>query len=402
MGDISQINDVAAANISEVNDVAKANISEINDQGVPASGATRWVAATQNGFIAYAANSDLTSWTSYDGFNESDSPVVNQNQGDSESIAFGKNASGADIYLATRAQQKPQDNSNAGSRIRELTISGTDVTSSGEWTNIDVDSDTGSKNVVMEILWGARSDGTAAGTWVAVGKQGSGDIFRSTDGGANWSAVDISGLSGHQSGNNNQPYINGVASDGQGNWMFAQADRIYYSTDDAASWAVSTPFDSPAPGRGQALVYTNSTWVYIYSQSSDVRIRSCAASDITDWTDTQVDASNVNHQANNGNNVKAVAAGGIVCIASEKDSVINYFTVSGKTVGTVNEVSGFTLIRGLATDGTKWVAACDDGDLYEAATTDLSSWTQRLDGFQADGSSELDFEAVCANVTYPL
>ena len=63
MGDINQINDVDYANISQINDVATANVNEVNDQGVAASGATRWVVATQNGYLAYAASSDLTSWT---------------------------------------------------------------------------------------------------------------------------------------------------------------------------------------------------------------------------------------------------------------------------------------------------------------------------------------------------
>jgi hypothetical protein len=72
MGDINQINDVAAANVNQVNDVAKANINEVNDQGVPASGATRWVVGAEDGFIAHAANSDRTSWSVYDSISTND------------------------------------------------------------------------------------------------------------------------------------------------------------------------------------------------------------------------------------------------------------------------------------------------------------------------------------------
>ena len=267
MSEYVKINAVDSADIVKVNGVEKANIVSIDGCTTPSAGATRWVAATQNGYLAYAANSDLTSWTAYDAYDESGSDGAAQNSGDSESVAYGKNNSGAAIYIATRATQ------SSGTQIRELTISGTDVTANSEWTNIDLDG-SNSKAAIMQVLWGARSDGTAAGTWIAVGKQGTGNIYRSIDGGANWSAVDISGLSGHLSGNANQPYLNGVAHDGNGKWMTGQANRIYYSTDDGASWAVSTPFSSNAPCRFQGIVYTNNSWVICYSRQSAIRYRS--------------------------------------------------------------------------------------------------------------------------------
>ena len=395
MGDINQINDVDYANISQINDVATANVNEVNDQGVAAAGATRWVVATQNGYLAYAASSDLTSWTSYDAYDESGSDGANQNSGDSESVSYGKNNSGSPIYVATRSQQ------NGGTQIRELTISGTDVTANSEWTNIDLEG-SGSKEAIMEVQWGARSDGTAAGTWVAVGKQGTGNIFRSTDGGANWSAVDISGLSGHSSGNVNADFINGVASDGAGKWMFAQDNRIYYSTDDAASWSVSTPFSSNSPGYAHNVVFTNNSWVLCYSRSSTVRFRSCAASDITDWG-SEVTAVNIPHSTTDARLVKMAAANGNVCAVGEFNLNINRFTVNGKTIGTVSNVTltGTGSARGIATDGTKWILACEDGDLHES-TDNGANWTQRLDAFQADGNNTLDFEAVTGNVFLPL
>ena len=392
MGDINQINDVAAANISQVNDVAKANISEINDQGVPASGATRWVAATQNGYLAHAANSDLTSWSSYDAYDEGSST---QGSGDSESVAYGKNNSGAGIFIATRSIQ------NGGTQTRELTVSGTDVTATGEWTNVDLDG-SGSKAAIMEVQWGPRSDGSTAGTWIAVGKQGSGNIYRSTDGAANWSAVDLTGLSGHLYGNVNQDWINGCANDGGGKWMFAQDNRIYYSTDDGASWSVSTPFSSDAPGYAQNVVYTNNSWVLIYSRQSAIRFRSCAASDITDWGN-EVNAVNLTHTTTDNRGVKAAAANGNVCVVTENDTDINRFTVNGKTIGTVSNtsLSNTGACRHIATDGTKWVVVCNDGDAHES-TDNGANWTQRLDGFQADGNNALDFEGVAADVYLPL
>ena len=396
MPDIHAVNGVAEASVQAVNGVAEASIETINGVTLNSGPATasRWVAATENGYLAHAANSDLTSWTAYDAYAEGDN-ASNQSQGDSESVAYGKNSSGAGIFVATRATQAQ------GSQIRELTVSGTDVTSSGTWTNIDLAGEN-SKSVIMEVQWGPHSNGDTAGVWIAVGKQGDGDIYRSTDGAANWSAIDLSGLSGHLSGNVNQDWINGVANDGNGKWMFAQDNRIYYSTDDGASWSVSTPFSSNSPGYAQNIVYTNNSWVFIYSRSSQVRFRSCAASDITDWGN-EVDSSNMTHTTTDNRGVKAAAANGNVCVVTESSAVINRFTVSGKTIGTVSSVtiSNSGAVRHIATDGTKWVAVCNDGDAHES-TDNGANWTQRLDGFQADGNNALDFEGVAADVYLPL
>jgi len=394
MPDIQAVNGVAEADVQAVNGVAEASIQAINGVDMPTgvSTASRWVAATQNGYLAHAANSDLTSWTAYDSYDEGD---ANQNTGDSESIAFGKNNSGADIYVATRSIQ------NGGTQTRELSVSGTNVTANGEWTNVDLDGSS-SKAAIMEVQWGARSNGAAAGTWIAVGKQGTGNIYRSTDGAANWSAVDISGLTGHSSGNANHDWINGVANNGQGEWMFAQDNRIYHSSDDGASWAVSTPFSSDAPGYPHDVVFTNNSWVLCYSRQSAIRFRSCAASDITDWGD-EVDGINMAHTTSDNRAVKMAAANGNVCAVTESDTDINRFTVNGKTIGTVSNtsLSNTGTCRHIATDGTKWVVVCNDGDVHES-TDNGASWTQRLDGFQADGNNALDFEAVTCDKTLPL
>ena len=378
MGDINQINDVAAANINQVNDVAKANINEVNDQGVAASVATRWVAATENGYIAYAANSDRTSWTAYDGVSGTT---------DNDDIGFGKNNGGSAIYIATRQ-----------GATRELTISGTDVTTDAEWTDINLDgADT---DRIMQILWGARSDGTAAGTWMAVGDQDGEQIYRSIDGGANWSAIDLSGLTNHATAD----YINGIASDGSGNWMFAQDDRLYYSTNDGASFAVSTPFTSGGtPGRPQGIVYTNSSWVLCYSRSSAVHFRSCAGSDVTDWG-SEVTSDSVTHFTTNGLTVKMAAAAGRVAAISENDKDLNYFDVNGKVISDLAKVT-LTMsndkAQDIATDGSTWLVAATDGDIWES-TDSAESWAEIVTGFQADGSNELDLESITCDVILPL
>ena len=378
MPDIEALNAVAAGDIEGVNGVAKADIETVNGAGIPASGATRWVVATENGYIAYAANSDRTSWTAYDGVSGTE---------DNDDIGFGKNNGGSAIYIATR-----------NGSTRELTISGTNVTTDAEWTDINLDG--ADNDRIMQILWGARSDGTAAGTWMAVGDQDGEQIYRSIDGGANWSAIDLSGLTNHATND----YINGVASDGSGNWMFAQDDRLYYSTNDGASFAVSTPFTSGGtPGRPQGIVYTNSSWVLCYSRSSAIRFRSCAGSDITDWG-TEVDGINMTHLTANHLTVKMAAAAGRVAAISELDDDLNYFDVSGKAISNLAKVDlsmGADKAEDIATDGSSWLIAATDGDIWES-TDSAESWSQTVDGFQADGSNTLDLQSITCDVLLPL
>lgn len=166
MGDYAQIHDVAVANISQINDVPYANCGQVNDCTKAVSGASRWVVVTGGGYVAHAANSNRTSWTSYDGAASTPTSIA---------LAFGKNSSGAGIYVA-----------GTTSHQRELLVSSTDVTDGNEWTDVNVSPN----DDQYAVAWGARSDGTAAGTWMSGGDDGL--LMRSTDGAANWSAVDMS------------------------------------------------------------------------------------------------------------------------------------------------------------------------------------------------------------------
>ena len=390
MGDINQISDVAPASISQINDVPYANCAEVNDCTSPSVGATRWVIGADDGLIAHAANSDRTSWTTYDSIATSD---TNDNDYD---IAFGKNNSGAGIFVCTR------DGS-----VRELQVSGTDVTSTASWTDVSTNAaaegGSANKKLIMSVRWGARSDGTAAGTWMAVGHQGDQDIYRSTDGGANWSAIDLSGLTGHDS----QVFINGIASDGQGKWAFAQGNRFYYSTNDGASFAVSTPFDSGGgkgvPGRIHAIIFTNNSWVIMYSTSSQVHVRSCAASDITDWG-TEVRLNNLLHMSSNKQKgqMAADASGRVVATTNRLEADLYYFDVNGKVISNSNLVtlsmSGDN-IQDVATDGSTWLLACADGDVWES-TNAGASWSQIANNQGADSAD--DFTSVTCDVVLPL
>jgi hypothetical protein len=107
--------------------------------------------------------------------------------------------------------------------------------------------------------------------------------------------------------------------------------------------------------------------------------------------------------SNNSTNVKIASANGNVVACSEGNLQINRFTVSGKTIGTVSKTTqtGHGTCKGLATDGTTWVMTCTAGDLISSADNG-ATWTQRLDGFQADGSSAINLAGIAADVILPL
>ena len=398
MADYAQINDVAAASIAQINDVPYANCAEVNDCTSPSLGATRWVVGADDGLIAHAANSDRTSWTTYGGVTGGG---THDNKFD---IQFGQNASGQGVYVCTR---------DGG--VREIQISGTDVTANAAWTDINIDG-TSSNVKMLTVAWGARSDGTAVGQQTSSHQK----IYRSTDGGVNWSAIDLSGLSGHSS----SVWINNIASDGNGNWAFVQGNRFYYSTNDGQSFAVSTPFDVGAnnkgvPGRAHALIFTNNSWVLMYSNSSQIHVRSCAASDITDWGDERR-LNNLQHMSANTEkgNMAANASGRVVAVTMKNEADLYFFDVNGKTItanipspangnGTelasgsnyVNLSMSSDNIKDVATDGNTWLLACQDGDIWES-TNDGESWSQIANEQGADAAD--DFTSITCDVLLPL
>ena len=397
MPDIEAINSVAIANIESVNGAAKANIESVGGASVvaAATGATRWVAICEDGFVAYCSNTDRTSWL---GYSSDTDGAGGQGVADGVEVAFGRNATGAGIYVGSRV-----------SSSRELSVSGTDVTSTANWTVTDlgVDAGSGIGGTVyrqMAMQWGARSNGATAGTWMSVGHQAAKEIFRSTDGAANWSAVDLSNINNH----NLTQFIRGIASDGSGDWMTLQGlngGRIYYSTDDGASFSASSPFTF---GRGHAIAYTNSTWVAVYARSNKIYVRTCADSDITTWSN-EVQLIGVPNLTQEQQKISIAAAGGKCCVVGEGSSNVISFSVDGTnaptSVKTSLSMSGDTLFD-VATDGTTWLLATKDSDVWEANQSDLTSWTQIVNGihYNADGSDKnnKDLRGICADVVLPL
>lgn len=395
MADYAKLNDVSASDIVKINGVAYASVAKCSGLSSPASGASRWVVASAGGYVLHAAASDLTSWSSYDGATDSPNSIA---------LAFGKNSAGAGIYVA-----------GTNASTRELLVSGTDVTTAGVWTDVNISPN----DDQYAVSWGAKSDGATAGVWMSAGDDGL--VMRSTDGAATWSAVNMS------STNLGTKVIWGIANNGAGKWAFgAGSAYLFVSTDDGATWSDSQPWSTNTPGKIKGIIYTNNSWVIAYSRSSTVHFRSCSDSDLTDWSDEfSVNSTNFPARPSNGTGasvtfanpssqeqfVRMAAFNGKVCAVSTADEVILSFDVDGKTIsngtfrdGNKADETGLDLDSGdlcasLATDGTTWVLSCRDGDIH--VSTDGDTWTRVLNDVSL-GGSERHLNAVACDVVLPL
>tara|TARA_Y100000004_G_scaffold160335_1_gene187704 strand:- start:174 stop:1316 length:1143 start_codon:yes stop_codon:yes gene_type:complete len=376
----SKYNGVAAADIVKIDGAAIADISKCDGIEVPAAGATRWVIAMSAGKVAHAAASDLTSWTNYDNTSGTGTPGAFD-------IAAGKDASGNIIYVMSR-----------DSTSQELQVSGTDVTSTSDWTAVDL----GSGDLDQyRIIW--CDDGTTSGVWLCVGRQTSDTVYRSTDGAATWSGVDISGLAGHTSGSSNGIQ---AMTFGNGTVMMAQTDRIYYSTDYGASWTSIAPFaGNNPPGVGRALTYTNNSFALVYGRSGVIRARSCADSDVTDWGDevTVDDGPIRNPSGTLADKIAIASAGGRVVHVTDNDAELGFFDVDGKTLSNVTTVdpniSSGRRPEDIETDGNgTWIIACRSGDVWRS-TNNAVSWTRIVTNL--DGSNT-NLVGVCCDALGPF
>tara|TARA_Y100001963_G_scaffold40948_1_gene57427 strand:+ start:84 stop:1223 length:1140 start_codon:yes stop_codon:yes gene_type:complete len=375
MPDYVKFDGVAVADIVKIDGVSKSGIAKVCGATTPAAGATtatRWVVALDDGFVSYAPNSDLTDWTTYDHLTGTGHPPAFD-------ICAGKNASGETIYICS-----------LDTPTKELLVSGNDVTSTNDWTVIDLG--TGDQDQ-FRIIW--FDDGSTSGVWLAVGRQASAGVSRSTDGGANWSNVALSGLTGHDTtrGIQAMAYGNGVV-------MLAQDERIYTSTDDGASFSVSTPFSTDTPTSARCLTYTNNSWVLVCGRSGELRVRSCADSDLTDWSAEYTPTTLTRNPSNTFEDTVVIASyNGRVCHITTKDRYLSYFDVDGKTVSNMNHVtldmnSASNRAEDIDTDGTTWLIAAREGDIWKSVDSG-ESWSKVLDDL---GGSSDHAMAICSDV----
>jgi len=104
--------------------------------------------------------------------------------------------------------------------------------------------------------------------------------------------------------------------------------------------------------------------------------------------------------SSNGDRMRfAASAGRVVAVTSKLENNLNYFDVDGKVISDLTNVvltmNGDNLMD-VATDGTTWLAACLDGDIWES-TNAGAAWSQ-----VADAQSSDDFESITCDVVLPL
>jgi hypothetical protein len=379
MPDIQAVNGVAGASIQAVNGVGVADIQAVNGLDVPsgASGATVWVVVQDDRNVAYASESDTTSWTEYDS-RDSTPP--------SGTVAFihlayGKDAAdGNPIYVASyEAGNAEISYSSDPTNDQEWSITNT-VVGGGDWP---------ATKWIWALAWGD-------GFWFAAGKNSSGSesIMTSTNGSA-WTEVDLSSDSSLTSAG-----IYGLTTNGTGTWWFAQQNRIYKATDDGSgnfSWSLRhTLLDSSDadPGDIRGLFFTNNSLV-AWVDANPALIFSCAVSDDTDWSDET--ACNTAHNVNHNTQMFA-ASGRFIAVDDQRYWAAD---ISGKSITLEHDKVLFGGTHGnancVASDGTgKWMVGCVDGDVLRS-TDDGDNWS-----IVATNVASEQMESIVGNVYLPL
>ena len=384
MSNFDKINNVLDTAVHSIDGVAKAQVKSFNGADIIAgpAGASDWVAGTNVQWVGYAPSDDVTSWTWYD--------RIDDGTPDAYDIAYGKDGSGNGIYVCTN------DSSN-----KELSISSTDVMDGDPWTHKDIDS---GANDQFVVCWSNDSTSSTSGVWICVGSQSTNEsYYRSTDGGANWTEISLSGISGHTS-----TKITALAADGQGNWMMGQNDRIYYSDDDGASFSLVHTFTGESITRISGAVYTNNSWVVSYERSTDSNktyFKSCAASDRTTWSAEAGGGSLQSYGSGNlGRTSIAADSSGRIAIVPHNRDDIGYADIDGTTISNFG-VFGISSVtpssekaRDVTTDGSTWLVVGQDGILLRS-TDNAETWELVASDIY---NSTVDVNCIAGNVYLPL
>ena len=406
MADYTKYNGVAAADIVKIDGVAVGSIAKCDGATKPASGATYWCIALDDRNTSWAANADIADETEW-ADNIWETATAASDSVDIIDIAYGKDNSGNGIFLVI---------ANAtGNNV--WVDQNNDITDGSNWDRISLSS-TAKRQTIQ---WGND-------VWIAAGNvtASNQNIHRSTDGAQSFSAVDVSGCTNIDS----SEAVKALASDGAGNWMFGQKGNLFFSSDDGANWAFLVQPSGSGTDLIRDIVYTNSTWVVLYSTGGNSTLISCAAStsanmDATsDWgtavtlTGSFTDSSDSTSTVTlSGTSTKRMAAAGGRVVAMQMgngpDGVRTIAAdVSGKTItldasGTVQRVP-MTQGAGqsIATDGTTWLAGGDggttnrDGGEICRSTDGGDSWTLIVEGINNQSSTRVN--GITADVFLPL
>ena len=350
----------------------------------PGAAADYWVVGFEagSGDFGYAANTDRTSWT-----------IDDRVSGNATAFdaAYGKDGSGNGIFIITNA-----------STSKDITISSTDITDGLNWSTVNLSF--GSAGRSKAIAWSNDSTSSTSGVWMLGTNVG--EVWRSTNGGTVWSKLSTS-----DAPNRNAARIFSLAGNGSGRWAFGQQDRLYYSTNDGATFAKSEPFTMATV---LGVAFTNSTLVVAYQKSGEANLflRTAAETDVTSWSaevdlgiakpveSTQAEDNNIDHRAN------LAAANGRVVITSANVAAIARIDVNGTTTSNLaNPTYAGPAMKDVTTDGNTWMAVTADGDIYES-TNNGETWTETVDNIlvsRSGGSfSGDDITCVAASKYLPL
>ena len=212
--------------------------------------------------------------------------------------------------------------------------------------------------------------------------------------------------------------------------MFGQKANLYFSSDDGASWAWLIQPSGTSGDFIRDIVYTNSTWVVLYSTGGNAHLISCAASTSAnmdasgDWgtavtlTGSFTDSSDSTSTVTlSGTSSKRMAAAGgrvvVMQMGGGPDGVRTIAAdVSGKTItldasGTIQRVPMTQgTAQSIATDGTTWLAGGDggttdrDGGELCRSTDGGDSWTLIVNGINDQSSTRVN--GIAPNVYLPL
>ena len=407
---IAKVNNIAGSAVAKVNNVAIANIAKVNDveASAAAATATQWAAASIDHYISWVNAADLATINTW----ENNVYRIHSTSNDMTDIAYGLDASDNGQWMAVGL---------AGNG--EILFDGnSDITDESAWTKENIDSTHGRR---LKILYGAgdgasdSSSGSAetrVGAWLAVGRNAANKVYvyRSTDGGSNWSGLNLDGLT-NISGGSSDDWIRGLASDGLGTWMLGLKGNLYISTDSGVSFSYLIQPTGDGTHLIRSISFTNSTWVVITKQGADLHVSTCAASTAAnmdasgDWSTSThiVDTGGVKDLNGNAgaDSVKSAAAAGRVCVIDGVN--VQPMNVSGKTitmVGTRQTIPDtVSPARCISTDGTTWLigsGTTSPGDICRSVNGG-EAWGDDpiVDGFDASFKGVL---AIAPNVLMPL
>ena len=289
-----------------------------------------WAGVGRDGRVMYSE--DAITWSEYQ------SPGGETS--DYWDISFGKDGAGADRWIIS---------TNTSPELRHSA----DPTDSASWSSVDFP---GSADLARTVEYGAN------GTWIA----GTGDdVFRSTDGGANWTKItDVASGAGT---------MLCLATDGDGTWLAGGTSKVLKSYDDGLNWYESLT----GAGQTNGVEYNNGVWFIASNNSTSYRATTIAQSDTTDtWS------------AVTGISVPLWAichiTGDTWMTAGKASSPSNPFLSTDNCASWSPITSPSNgQIMGLASDGTT-VVVCGKDSKIHTSTDNGDSWTLRFTSLSAD------------------